>query len=70
MSKKPFSIPRPNRPISITPTGGRVTVTVSGIRCRVGDQANYGGVGANQRIPCPVDEDNEFVAAVYGAETK
>ena len=53
MSKKPFSIPRPDHPISITPTRGRVTIIVSGKRCRVGDQANGGGVGANQCIPLP-----------------
>jgi len=37
---------------------------------RLGDQANGRGVGANQRIPCPVDDDNEFIAAVSRAETK
>jgi hypothetical protein len=29
---------------------------------RAGDQENRDNVAANQPMPCPVDDDNEFVA--------
>jgi predicted acylesterase/phospholipase RssA len=34
---------------------------------RAGDQANGSSVAASQRIPCPVDDDNEFVAGASSA---